>query len=118
MGSNHPSAGREHSLERVQQVVEAILGSSSTIHPDFPGLIDRITKGEIHTVTTHATPGTEVSVAHTLKTAAGVARVPDYYIVLKQDKAGSLYPGTTAWSSSAVTFASDIATVAATVFIM
>jgi len=118
MGSNHPSSGREHSLERVQQVVEAILGANASVHPDFPGLIDRITKGKIISVTTHATPGTEVSVAHTLKDASGTARIPDYYIVLTQDKAGSLYPGTTAWTDAAVTFASDVATVAASVFIM
>ncbi len=58
------------------------------------------------TTTTSATPDAENTVAHTL------GKVPSGYIVYSQDKAGSLYLGGTAWTSSNIYLKSNIASVA------
>lgn len=58
------------------------------------------------TTTTSATPDAENTVAHTL------GKIPSGYIVYSQDKAASLYLGTTAWTSSNIYLKSDVATVA------
>lgn len=57
------------------------------------------------TITTSATPDAENTVAHTL------GKVPTGYIVYSQDKAASLYLGTTAWTSSNVYLKSNVASV-------
>lgn len=69
-------------------------------------------QGEFQVFTSNATPDTEDTIAHT------VGAVPVGYIVLKQDKAGSLYLGSTAWTSTNVYFKSDVASVAFTVFLI
>lgn len=53
-------------------------------------------------VTSHATPGTEFSVAHTL------GKVPLGYIVAGQDGAGSVYDGATPNTSSTLYLKSDV----------
>ena len=63
-------------------------------------------------VTTHATPDTEIAVAHTLK------RVPTGYIVLGRDKAGLIYTGATAFSASSIYLKSNVASVTATILIL
>lgn len=55
------------------------------------------------TVTTHATPGTEFSVAHTL------GKVPVGYIVYGQSAAGSVYDGVTANTKTTLYLKSDVA---------
>ena len=68
--------------------------------------------GEFQVFTSNATPDTEDEVAHT------IGAIPVGYIVLKQDKAGSLYLGSTSWSSSSVYFKCDVASVAFTIFLL
>jgi hypothetical protein len=68
--------------------------------------------GEFQVFTSNATPDTEDTVAHT------IGAVPVGYIVLKQNKAGSLYLGTTSWTSSNVYFKSNVASVAFTIFLL
>lgn len=68
--------------------------------------------GEFQVFTSNATPDTEDTVAHT------IGAVPVGYIVLKQDKAGSLYLGSTSWSSSSVYFKCNVASVAFTIFLL
>lgn len=68
--------------------------------------------GEFQVFTTSATPDAENTIAHTL------GAVPIGYIVLKQDKAGSLYSGTTTWTSTNIYLKSDIASVTFTVFLL
>lgn len=53
----------------------------------------------------HATPGTEKSVAHNL------GKVPTGYIVVGQTDAGSVYDGTTANSKTTIYFRSDAVSV-------
>jgi len=53
-------------------------------------------------VTSHATPGTEFSIAHTL------GKVPTGYIVAGQDAAGSVFDGATANTEAALYLKSDV----------
>jgi hypothetical protein len=71
--------------------------------------------GQFKSFTSHASPDTEFSVAHTL----GV--VPVGQIILYQDKVGSLYQGPTTgtnWTSSAVYYKCDVASVSFAVFLL
>lgn len=52
-------------------------------------------------VTSHATPGTEFSVAH------GLGKTPTGYIVYGQDGAGSIYDGATANTATTLYLKSD-----------
>lgn len=74
--------------------------------------VDENFNAEIVTVTTDATPGTEVAAAHTLK------RVPIGYLVLGRNKEGVIYDGATANSSSNIYLKSNVASVTATVMIL
>lgn len=51
---------------------------------------------EFRDVTSHTTANAEFSVSHTL------GRVPGGYFVVKRDKAGVVYDGTTSWTTSAI----------------
>ena len=62
-------------------------------------------------VTTDGTPDTESAHTHTLK------RVPIGYIVIKRDKAGVIYDGTTAWTDTTIYIRSNVASVAATIMV-
>lgn len=62
---------------------------------------------QITSVTTHATPGTEVAVAHSLK------RTPTAFIACGADKAGHIFKGSTAFSASNIYIRSDVASVTA-----
>jgi hypothetical protein len=71
--------------------------------------------GEFQQFTTSATPDAENTIAHT------VGAIPVGYIVLWQDKAGSLYQGPTTgtnWTSSNVYLKSDVASVTFLVFLL
>lgn len=52
-------------------------------------------------VTSHATPGTEFSVAHTL------GKIPTGYIIYRRTKAGSLYDGSSSNTASTLYLKSD-----------
>lgn len=67
--------------------------------------------GEFHTFTT-AGANTEVVVPHTLN-ATPVGR-----IVISQDKAGSLYSSTTAWTSTNIYVKCDVASVTFKIFLL
>lgn len=68
--------------------------------------------GQFQVFTSNGTPDTEDTVAHT------IGAVPIGYIVLKQNKAGSLYLGSSAWTSGNVYFKCDVASVAFTIFLL
>jgi len=68
--------------------------------------------GEFQVFTSNATPDTEDTVAHT------IGAVPVGYIVLKQDKAGSLYDSGTAWTSTNVYLKCSVASVTFTIFLL
>lgn len=58
------------------------------------------------TVTSDAMADTEFSAAHTLK------RIPTRFVVVSQDKAGVVYLGGTAWTTSLAYFKCSVASVA------
>jgi len=62
-------------------------------------------------ITTNGVADTEDGFAHTLK------RVPKGYIVVKRDKAGTIYDGASAWTSTTIYLRSNVATVAATILV-
>jgi hypothetical protein len=68
--------------------------------------------GEFQIITTSATPDAENTIAHTL------ASVPIGYIVMKQDKAGSLYLGSSAWTTTNLYLKCNIASTTFTIFIL
>lgn len=68
--------------------------------------------GEWQVVTTNATPDTEDAFSH------GLGTVPQGYIVVKRDKAGVIYDGSTSWTSSNIYLRSDVASVTATIFLI
>lgn len=71
--------------------------------------------GQFQQFTTSATPDAENTIAHT------VGSIPVGYIVLWQNKAGSLYQGPstgTAWTSSNVYLKCDVASVTFLIFLV
>lgn len=69
--------------------------------------------GRFQTFTTSGTPDAENTVAH------GLGATPSgKYIVMAQDKAGSLYVSGTAWDSTSSYFKCNVASVTFTVFIL
>jgi hypothetical protein len=71
--------------------------------------------GQFQDITSHASANTEFTVAHTL------GAIPVGFIVLYQDKAGSLYqaPTTgTAWSKTAIYLKSDVSSLSAKIFLI
>lgn len=71
--------------------------------------------GQFQLFTSDATPDAENTIAHTIRS------VPIGYLVLYQDKAGSLYQGPstgTAWTSSAVYLKCDVASVTFLIFLI
>ena len=67
--------------------------------------------GQFVSGTSHATPGTEVSIAHTL------GRAPRGFFISGQGAAGSFYNGSTANTSTAFYIRCDAASVAFTAWI-
>ena len=61
--------------------------------------------------TSHAVATTEDTVPHKL------GRVPNGYIVVKQDKAGIVYDGTTAWTTTNLYLKSSVASVTWTLMV-
>lgn len=68
--------------------------------------------GEFQTITSHATPNTEFSVTHT------IGAIPIGRIIIAQNKAGSLYTGTTAWTDTTIYFKCDVASVEFKIFLL
>ena len=62
-------------------------------------------------VTADATPDTEFTVAHTLK------RTPIGYWVIRKDRAGDVYDGTTTFDSSNIYLKCSVASVVMTVYV-
>lgn len=72
-------------------------------------------EGEWQVFTSHATPDTEFTVAHTL------GAIPEGRIIVFQDKAGHLYQNKTTgtnWTSTDVYFKCDVASVEFGVFLL
>jgi hypothetical protein len=72
-------------------------------------------QGEFQQFTTSATPDAENTIAH------GIGAIPVGYIILWQDKAGSLYQGPstgTAWTSSNIYLKCTVASVTFKVFLI
>ena len=68
--------------------------------------------GEFQVFTSNAIADTEDTISHTL------GAVPIGYIVLGRDKAGVLYNGSTAWTSTSIYFKSNVASTTYTVFLL
>ena len=67
--------------------------------------------GDWVTFTSSVSPGTETGIPHNL------GEVPVGYLVVRRDKAAHIYDGSTTWTSSTIYLRSDVASVAATVFV-
>ena len=57
---------------------------------------------------THVTPGTETIIPHGLLVGGEQGRIPVGYIVIRRSHGASLYPGSTAWTSTNASFSSDV----------
>ena len=68
--------------------------------------------GEFHTYTTNGTPDTEDTIAHTL------GSIPVGYIVISQNKAASLYRGSSAWDNTKIYLKCNVASVAVKIFLL
>lgn len=95
---NYPGANRlDVDMAKViddnQQNLAAILNRGIT----FDDNLDCV----LVTVTSHATPGTEFSVTHSL------GKIPTGRIIYAQSKAGSLYAGATSDTATTMYFKSD-----------
>ena len=66
---------------------------------------------QIKSVTTDAVVGTETAVAHTLK------RVPADFLVGAQDKAGTIYKGSSAWTATNIYIRGSVASITANLYI-
>lgn len=66
---------------------------------------------QTQSVTTHAVAGTETAVAHTL------GRIPTDFLVGSQDKAGTIYKGTTAWTATTIYIRGSVASITANIYI-
>lgn len=74
-------------------------------------LYDGISGGRQITLTSNGTANTEDTVVHDL------GRVPRGFLVIKQDKAASVYDSGTAWTQSRIYIKTSVATVALTLWI-
>lgn len=83
-------------------VLQAILDSGISFDDNMD--ISRVS------VASHATPGTEFSVAH------GLGKTPVGYVVYGQTGAGSIYDGTTANNKTTAYFRSDVSAVTFRIF--
>ncbi len=77
----------------------------------FRELYDGISGGRQITLTSNGTPNTEDTVVHDL------GRVPRGFLVIKQDKAASVYDSGTAWTQSRMYVKTSVASVATTFWI-
>lgn len=69
-------------------------------------------QGQFLTYTTNATPNTEDTIPHNL------GSIPIGYIVVKQNKAGSIYDSGTAWNLNNLYLKSNTASILVTLFLM
>lgn len=90
--------------------LEEVLNNLSKMFAVGISIADNLDK-QLVSLSTSATPGTEVAVPHTLK------RIPSGYFVLRQDRAGTIYDGSTAFSTTNIYLKSDVASVATIVLI-
>lgn len=114
--SNIPSpyspqyAGIREFDKDLAKCLEEMMSNLSTIFAVGISIADNLDK-QIISVATSGTPGTEVAVPHTLK------RIPTGYLVIRQDKAASVYDGSTTFTKTNIYLKSDVATVTASVLI-
>lgn len=66
---------------------------------------------EITSVTTDAIAGTETIISH------GLGRIPADFFVGAQDKAGTIYRGSTAWSESTISIKGSVASITANIYL-
>lgn len=109
--------GREKMLQYVSSldadVINLFILSQGRVRFGTPtdGYRGENISGEFQVVTTGLADA-EKTVSHTL------GSIPIGYLVLKQDKAGSLYAGSTAWTSSNIYLKCSVATVTFTLFLL
>lgn len=65
----------------------------------------------IKSVTTDAVIGTETAISHNLK------RVPSDFLVGSQDKAGTIYKGSSAWTATNIYIRGSVASITAKLYI-
>lgn len=68
-------------------------------------------EGQFHVITTDATPGNETTITHNLE------RAVVGYSVIRRDKAGIIYDGTTAWTTTNIYVKCDVASMTCTLFL-
>ena len=65
----------------------------------------------IQSVTTDAVIGTETAITHTL------GRVPSDFLIGSQDKAGTIYKGSSAWTATTIYIRGSVASITAKIYI-
>jgi len=90
-------------IQDIVRDIASILNNGLLFEDNFDGLyVD---------YTSNATPDTEDTVSH------GLGRVPTGFLVVNLDKAGIVYDGGTAWTSTNIYLKCNVASVATKIFI-
>jgi hypothetical protein len=92
-------------IQRASQALGTRLGFGDGTDPDN-------VKGEWQTFTTHATPGTEFALAHTM------GEVPVGFLVVVPPVSGTLNKGTTAWTTSNIYLTCTAASQSVKIFLL
>lgn len=93
----------EIELARYAQAISKLLNNGLKFADNF--------NMQIKSVTTDGVVGTETAVAHTL------GRVPSDFLVGSQDKAGTVYKGSTAWTATTIYVRGSVASITANLYI-
>lgn len=107
--------GDVRSIDKDMVVLFACLQGRVRFGPGTSGNDGENIAGQFLTITTSATPNAESTFTHSL------GGIPVGYLIIWQDKAGSLYQGPstgTAWSSSTISFKCSVASVQFKLFLL
>lgn len=105
--SGQPASDFEKSLEeelvRYSQTLAKILNKGLSFADNH--------NMQVKSVTTDAAAGTESAITHTL------GRVPSDFLVGSQDKAGTIFKGTSAWTATTIYIRGSVASITANLYI-
>lgn len=90
-------------LERYSRDLSRILNKGLKFSDNF--------NMDIESVTTDAVIGTESAITHSL------GRVPSDFLIGSQDKAGTIYKGSTAWTATTIYIRGSVASITAKIYI-
>lgn len=89
-----------------------LVQSVGHLQPQFQEIVNKALDRSVYfDVTSHATPDTEFSFEH------GLRYIPNGFLVIAQDKAGSVYKGATAWDTEKIYLKANVATMALRVMV-